>query len=95
MSEEEDIRKRVKESIPEFKIKRVKELPKPKRALRYSVYDKLVEAILKEEKGIFEIEVEGKTVKQMYPALSKRITERKLPLKLRVRSGTLYIEKLE
>ena len=80
---------------PKFKIERVEALPKPKRPLRHSIYDDLVKELLKKDKGIYKISIEGKTLKQIYPALSKRITERKLPLKLRGRSGELYIEKIE
>jgi len=82
-------------SKPKIRIERVEELPKPKRPLRKSIYDDLMKEILKQEKGIYKISIEGKTLKQIYHAISKRITERKLPLKLRVRSGELYIEKIE
>lgn len=78
-----------------FRIEEVKELPKPKRPLRSSIYDEVIKELMRRDKGIFKIEVEGKTLKQVYPAISKRITEGKLPLKLRVRSGALFVEKTE
>jgi hypothetical protein len=78
-----------------YVIERVEELPPAKRKLRESVYDEVIEDVMSREKGIYKISIEGKHLKSIYPALNKRIVKRKLPLKLRVRCGELYVEKLE
>ncbi|MEM1551725.1 MAG: hypothetical protein QXH03_03550 [Candidatus Bathyarchaeia archaeon] len=75
-------------------IERVEELPPPKRKLRESIYDEIIQDVLNRPKGFYRIEIEGKPLKVMYAPLNKRIVERKLPLKLRIRSGELFIEKL-
>jgi hypothetical protein len=78
-----------------FTIELVSELPPAKRKLRETLYDDVIKDLMGKEKGIYKITIEGKTLKTIYPALNKRIVERKLPMKLRVRSGELYIEKIE
>ena len=78
----------------EFKIVPVEEIPKAKKKLRESLYDKILETIMSKPKGYYKIETKKK-MKSVYVALQKRITERKLPLKLRVRSNELYVEKLQ
>jgi hypothetical protein len=78
-----------------YAIQPVSELPPTKRKLRETIYDDVIKDLMGKEKGIYKITIEGKTLKTIYPALNKRIIERKLPMKLRVRSGELYIEKTE
>ena len=78
-----------------YTVEPVSELPPTKRKLRETIYDDVIKDLMGKEKGIYKIAIEGKTLKTIYPALNKRITEKKLPMKLRVRSGELYIEKTE
>ena len=76
-----------------FRIIEVEDIPKAKKRLRESIYDEVIEELMKKPDGKYKIVIEGKKLKSMYPALNKRIVERKLPLKLKVRSGELYVVK--
>jgi hypothetical protein len=78
-----------------FTIEPISELPPAKRKLRETIYDDVIAELMEKPKGFYKVSIEGKRLKSVYPALGKRIAERKLPMKLRVRSGELYIEKIE
>ena len=78
-----------------YTIEQIPELPPAKRKLRETIYDDVVAELIEKPKGFYKVSIEGKRLKSIYPALNKRISERKLPMKLRVRSGELYIEKTE
>jgi len=71
----------------------IEQLPPTKKRLRETVYDDIIKDIQGRPKGFYKITIEGKKLKAMYPALNKRIVERKLPMKLRMRSGELFIER--
>ena len=77
-----------------YTIEPVSELPPTKRKLRETIYDEVIAELIEKPKGFYKVSIEGKRLKSIYPALNKRITEKKLPMKLRVRSGELYIEKI-
>jgi hypothetical protein len=79
-----------------FSITEVDELPE--RVLlkaREQVYDDVLSSIMEKDKGIYKIEIPGKTPKTAYSALAKRIKD--LPMKLHMRSkegkNLLFIEK--
>jgi prophage antirepressor-like protein len=78
---------------PKFEIVPIEELPKAKK-LRETIYDEVVKEILKQPKGFYKISIEEKKSSSVYSALAKRITERKLPLKIHARSKEVYLEKL-
>ena len=81
--------------IPKYKIEKVDELPPLKRKVAETLYDEIVRDILNRPKGFYLVEVEGRKLKAIYPAIKKRIIKNSLPLRLHVRSGNLYIEKTQ
>ena len=81
--------------IPKYKIEKVEELPPLKRKVAETLYDEIVRDILSKPKGYYMVEVEGRKLKAIYPAIKKRIIRGSLPLKLHVRSGSLFIEKIQ
>lgn len=77
-----------------FKIKEpVGKLPGRAFPKKAKVYDELLEAIDKKPDGIYPVEVAGKKPMSVYVALNKRTKGRK-DIKLHLRQGTVYIEKL-
>jgi len=77
-----------------FTIEPVKELPAPIKA-KITAYDQVLSDILPRPKGIYQISIQGKSIKSIHPALSTRIKNQKLPLKLHIRANQIYLEKLE
>jgi hypothetical protein len=77
-----------------FSIEPVKELPAPIKA-KVTVYDQVLSEILPRPKGIYQISIQSKNIKSVYPAIAKRIKDQKLPLKLHIRTNQIYLEKLE
>jgi hypothetical protein len=84
----------VKEKSKEVDIKDilepVKELPKPLRMKRNTVYDQIIEEAMKSNEKFFKVNL---PMKKIYGSLDLRIKRDKLPLKIRVRNKVLYLEK--
>lgn len=74
----------------EFDIIPVPELPKARKQ-RQTIYDNLLKSLEKQPKGIYEVKIGDKKTKTMYPALAKRLKDRK-DMKLHIRGEKLFIE---
>jgi hypothetical protein len=85
-------------SEPKFSVTKVDELPE--RVLlkaREQVYDDVLSSVMEKDKGIYKIDIPGKTAKTAYSALTKRIKDQPLKIHMRQREGKsfLFLEKTE
>lgn len=75
----------------------IEELPELKRMSQVSAeYTNLMENVLKKPKGIYPVEIKGKTVNTVYSALAARIRKQKLKDKIKLHKirKVLYVEVL-
>jgi len=79
----------------------VKEIPEGRKITKIPEYDAVFKQIIESPEKMFKVEVEGKTVRSMYPAFSFRVKsynkkpDRKFNAALRVRNKEIYIVKLD
>ncbi len=79
----------------------VKEIPEGRKIAKIPEYDAVFKQIIDSPEKMFKVEVEGKTVRTMYPAFSFRVKsynkkpDRKFNTALRVRNKEIYIVKLD
>ena len=76
-----------------YKLTPVSELP-PSKRLKHSIYDDILNDAVASPERLMKVEIPGKTAKSMYTSFKNRIKKRNLPIKIRVRDKTLYLEKI-